>query len=259
VLTIAIVAVQVTLLAAPEAPRPETSGSSSGRCAEFSKPAPPARIEGRVVSRDQKPRPNVQIRAMLPDTERVYTTASDGEGRFAIAGFDSDVTVDLEVGDSAMQVGCSLAIKRKTPVRTVTVVLDRRTARDAVADDVGCVGLPSWSSEGIIRILYGGDARAADAREKPARLELRSRDIARVVWEDDGATVLLNESARKALEAFTATNVSRPVMVAIDGMSTTKGSPYVQGTIDSGAVFVREDALRGPLCATLEAAPQAPR
>jgi hypothetical protein len=41
----------------------------------------------------------------------------------------------------------------------------------------------------------------------PARLELRSRDIVRVSWTDDGAAVLFDENGRKAIEEFTAANL----------------------------------------------------
>lgn len=254
-LTFTIVAVQVVLLAAPEAPRAETSS----RCAEFSKSAPPARVEGSVVTRDRRPRSGVSVRATLPETGRVYTTTSDREGRFAFDGFDSDVTMDLELGDASMKAWCSLRITRKQPVRAVTVMLDRWI--DDAVGDVGCEGLPRWSGQGHIEIIYGDRTQAdGDAQEKPARLELRSRDIVLVSWQEDGAPVLMNETATKALQAFTAENLNRPAEVTIDGMSTSpKGAPVVYGVVNSGVVFVSEDALRGPLCETLEALPQATR
>jgi hypothetical protein len=255
VLRFAIVAVQVVLLAAPEAPRAETSS----RCAEFGKPAPPARVDGSVVTRDRKPRSGVAVRATLPETGRVYTTTSDREGRFALDGFDSDVTLDLELGDASMKAWCSLRITRKQPVRAVTVVLDRWLDDDA-GSDVGCEGLSRWSGQGHIEILHDDHTQAAGgAPEKPARLELQSRDIVRVSWADDGAAVLMNEIGRKAIEAFTAANLNRPGMLTIDGMSTSKRAPVIYGVVDSGVLGVSEDALRGPLCKTLEDLPQATR
>jgi hypothetical protein len=149
----AIVVLQMTLLAAPDASFSDQGSRSSGRCAAFAEPPPPARIEGVV---------------------------------------------------------------------------------DAVRE-----GLET-------------------AKEPPtARLELRSRDIVRVSWTDDGAAVLFDENGRKAIEEFTAANLNRPGMVTIDGMPTSPRAPVIYGIVDSGAVRVSEDALRGPLCETLEAAPQA--
>jgi hypothetical protein len=80
-----------------------------------------------------------------------------------------------------------------------------------------------------------------------------------VSWADDGAAVLMNEIGRKAIEAFTAANLNRPGMLTIDGMSTSKRAPVIYGVVDSGVLGVSEDALRGPLCKTLEALPQATR
>jgi hypothetical protein len=258
VLTITIVAVQLTLLARPEAARAGTPGPGAGRCAELGNPAPPARIEGRVVSRDQKPSPDVPVRATLHESGRVFTTTSDREGHFASAGFPSDVTVALEVDGPETTVGCSLEITRKAPVRTVTVVLAARTETTEAAD-VGCEGLPSWSRGASARLPTREDAGSSDAAQKPSRLELRSRDIVRVIWREDGATVMLNDSARKALEEFTAANLNRPALVTIDGMETSTGAPYVYGVVGSGMLHVPQDALRGPLCRTLDEVSQAGR
>jgi hypothetical protein len=43
----------------------------------------------------------------------------------------------------------------------------------------------------------------------------------------DGATVLLDANGTEMLRAFTAANLNRPAVVAIDGMLTGRGAPYV--------------------------------
>jgi hypothetical protein len=119
-------------------------------------------------------------------------------------------------------------------------------------------------------VIESGDVRSMNAqlvrdlfepREEPApaRLDLRARDIAKVVWHMDGATVLLDANGTEMLRAFTAANLNRPAVVAIDGMLTGRGAPYVYGVVGSGTIGVPEDALRGPICELLEAAPQAGR
>jgi hypothetical protein len=143
VFTFAIVA--VAALAAAEPPRAETFGSSSGRCAAFRTPAPPARIDGRVVSRDRKPRANVQVRARLSETGREYTVVTDRDGRFVVAGFDADVNVALDFRDDSLPMlitSCSVGLTRRAPEAVVTVLLDAWD-RAAALPDVGCEGRPS--------------------------------------------------------------------------------------------------------------------
>jgi hypothetical protein len=265
VLTFAIVAVQVALLAAPDASIDQASGATSRRCAAFAKPAPGARIEGRVVSRHRKPRSGVEVRATLNGSDRQYSAVSGRDGRFTIAGFDADADVDVELDfvdpATSTKTGCSVKLTRRAPEAKLTVMIDKRE-QTSIPEDIGCEGLPSYVGDSSLEILRGEAVRQVFEPVKqppPARLDLRSRDIARVSWEEDGATVVVNESGKKALQEFTAANLERPVVVTIDGMSTSRGAPFAYAVIDSGALFVSEDALRGPLCKTLEAAPQAQR
>lgn len=265
VLTFAIVALQVALLAAPDASSVDhASGARSGRCAAFAKPPPSARISGRVVSRDRNPRAGVEVRATLPDSDRQYSAVSGRDGQFTIAGFVADVHVELDFLDPATstKTGCSVRLTRRAPEAKLTVMIDERD-QTSMPEDIGCEGLPSYVGDSGLTILRGEAARQALEPVKqpppPARLDLRSRDIVRVSWGEDGAAVLMNESAKEAVREFTAANVARPVAVTIDGMSTSRGAFVIQGVIDSGALFVSEDALSGSLCKTLEAAPQAHR
>jgi hypothetical protein len=258
----AIVALQVVLLARPDASLGDEASRSSARCAEFARPPPGARIEGRVVSRDRKPRAGVVVRATLPVGDREDSAVSGRDGRFTIAGFDAGGDVELEFLDPATstRTGCSVRLTRRSPEARLTVVIDRRDPT-STPEDIGCEGLPSYVGDGGLRILRGEAARGLFARSEspPARLELRSRDVLRVGWTDDGAIVVMNESAKAAVRDFTAANLGRPAVVTIDGMRTSSGAPVVQGVIDSGTLFVSEDALRGSLCSVLEAVPQAHR
>lgn len=86
----------------------------------------------------------------------------------------------------------------------------------------------------------------------PVRLDLRARDIVAVRWSREGADVQMNEAAAREIEAFTEANVGRWAVVTIGGMRAW--SATIQGPIGSGSMWLSEDALRGPLCKTIEEA-----
>jgi hypothetical protein len=221
-------------------------------------PPPPARVEGRVVARDGTPRRDVEVRATLPDTARQYTTFTDGEGRFRIAGFDAEV--DVEVGFWAptprMGARCVFRLTRRAPEKKLVVVLDHLDPR-LTAPEGDC---ERWEG-GPVKFLSRDEERAIfGAREapRPVSLDLRARDIAGVTWSRDGADVRMNEAASREFYAFMAANAGRPAVMTIDGMlawSARIPGPWrdlPDRPETRATMFIFKDQLRGALCRMLE-------
>lgn len=227
------------------------------------RPPSPASITGRIVSRDGTAQPSIQVRAIVRETGREYRTVSDGEGRYELTGFNAEVEVQLEFGDTAKRLGtgCTLVPTRTAPALRVDVVLDQLRAGE-MNPQVGCSQSDwrgSWVSQGDFRFLSREEAEKAFPREpdasKPepsASLNLRATEIAKVTATEDGAALRLTPGATEALRLFTEANVGRMSAITIEGEFA--GRAVVQGTISSGAMHVSDRYLRGQrLCEILEA------
>ena len=187
-LALAVLAAHVAWIATPDPQRPEDFGASPGPCAVYAPPSTPppppapARIEGRVIARDGTPRRDVEVRATMPETARQYTTFTNGDGRFTIAGFDADVDVEVAFWAPTPRMGarCVFRLTRGAPEKKLVVVLDHIEPR-LTAPEGDC---ERWEG-GPVKFLSRDEERAIfGAREEPqpVRLDLRARDIAGVTW-----------------------------------------------------------------------------
>jgi hypothetical protein len=226
------------------------------------RPPSPARITGRIVSRDRTAQPNIQVRATAPETDTEYTTVSDEEGRYALTGFDADFEVALEFRDSAKRLatGCSVVPTRSAPALIVDVVLDGFRAGEADWE-YGCSHTDwkgSWATYNETRILspeeFPGKPHPSKA-EPMASLDLRAADIAEVIVTEEGAQLRLTPRGTESLRLFTDANIGRMSATTIVGEPA--GRATVQGTISSGTMLVPDRYLRGRrLCHILAAMPR---